>query len=83
MYVKGKYEEYKTANNKGNIIHWLPQQGNTGVEVVLEHNVIAMGIGEDGMKELQVGDIVQLERRYFARVDAVTPDKIVLWYLHK
>ncbi len=82
-YVPGTYEEYKNSAHKGTIIHWLPQLGNIGVEVVLEHNVIAMGIGEDAMASLKAGDIVQLERRYFARVDAVTGDKIVLWYLHK
>ena len=82
-YVPGMYDEYKNSAHQGNIIHWLPQQGNVGVEVVLEHNVISMGIGEDGMKELKVGQIVQLERRFFARVDAITPEKIVLWYLHK
>lgn len=82
-YVAGTYEEYKNTRNKGNILHWLPQQGNVEVEVVLEHNVLAVGIGEEGMKALKVGQIVQLERRYFARVDAITKDKVVLWYLHK
>lgn len=82
-YVPGTYEEYKNNEHKGNIIHWLPQQGKVMVEVVLEHNVISLGIGEDGMKVLKVGQIVQLERRYFARVDAVTKDKVILWYLHK
>ncbi len=82
-YVAGTYEEYKNAAHQGNIIHWLPQQGNIRVDVVLEHNVLSMGIGEDGMASLRVGDIVQLERRYFARVDAITKDKVILWYLHK
>ncbi len=82
-FVPGSYEDYKNNEHKGNIIHWLPQQGNIGVEVVLEHNILAQGIGEDGMAELKVGQMVQLERRYFARVDAVTKEKIVLWYLHK
>lgn len=82
-YVPGTYEEYKNSLHKGIIIHWLPQQGNVPVEVVLEHNVLSLGIGEEGMKNLKVGQIVQLERRYFARVDAVTKDKVILWYLHK
>lgn len=82
-YVPGTYEEYKNSEHKGNIIHWLPQQGNVGVEVVQEHNILAQGIGEDGMGELKVGQMVQLERRYFARVDAVTKDKVILWYLHR
>ena len=83
QYVSEIYEDYKSAKSKGRIIHWLPDEKNIVVNVVLEDNNTALGLGEENMKNLKEGDLVQLERNYFARVDKKEKNKIVFWYLHK
>ena len=78
-----EYNVFNYANNKGLIIHWLPNENNLVVEVLLEDATKALGLGEKSMLNLKVGDIVQLERSFFARVDNIEKNKIYFWYLHK
>jgi len=82
-FLSEDYEEYKAAKKKGRIMHWLPVEESVGVEVLMEDDSTVKGLGEKEMKKLKVGDIVQLERRYFARVDEVGKKIIKMWYLHK
>ncbi len=78
-----KYEDYKNAEHKGHIIHWLPASQYVKAEVLNDKGVVIAGLAEPALAELPVGTIVQLERRYFARLDTKGKDKITLWYLHK
>ncbi len=83
-FVSEEYIAYKDASNRGRIIHWLPVSTEVvDVEVMLENGSVAKGVGEKGLVELKEGTIVQLERCYFARVDHVEKDRVVLWYLHR
>jgi len=84
VFVSEDYEDYKNTKNKGSIIHWLPVCDKViKVEVLMDNNEIISGLGEEAMTKLKVGDLVQLERKHYARVDEVSKDKIVFWYLHK
>ena len=78
-----KYEDYKKAEHKGHIIHWLPAQQQVKAEVLNDKGVVIAGLAEPALAELPAGTIVQLERRYFARLDTKGKDRIILWYLHK
>jgi glutamyl-tRNA synthetase len=81
--VSESYEEFKSADNKGMIIHWLPEDNNIVVEVMLDNGETVLGLGEQDMKKLQEEDLVQLERNYYARTDNVEKGKITFYYLHK
>ncbi|MBI2102670.1 glutamate--tRNA ligase [Candidatus Woesearchaeota archaeon] len=84
VFVSEEYEDYKNAEHRGMIIHWLPMQRHPArITVMLEDGTTAQGLGEEQMTTLKVGDIVQLERMFFARVDEVEEDMITLWYLHR
>ncbi|PIN87879.1 glutamate--tRNA ligase [Candidatus Woesearchaeota archaeon CG10_big_fil_rev_8_21_14_0_10_32_24] len=79
-----EYEDYKNAENKGKIIHWLPDSKDlVDVEIVMEDNTIIKGKGEFNLTNLEEGDIVQFERFAFARLDKIEKNKMVFWYLHK
>ncbi len=78
-----EYEEYKNSPNRGMIIHWVPVKENLAAEVMMDDAKVITGYGEKNMEKLKVGDIVQLERKFYARVDKKEKDKIVFWYLHK
>ena len=82
-FVSEDYEEYKSSKSKGKIIHWLPSSNLIDVEIMMDNAEIISGRGEFSLKNLKEGDIIQLERMFFARVDSSSDEKIVLWYLHK
>jgi glutamyl-tRNA synthetase len=82
-FVSESYEDYKNSEAKGKIIHWLPDSGNLVCEVLLENGKTLLGMGEKNMEKLKVGDIVQLERMFYARVDSIEKGKIIFWHLHK
>jgi len=82
-FISEDYKEYKEAKNRGLIIHWLPVEDKLKVDVLLEDNSLLSGLGEKSMEKLKVGDIVQLERMFFARLDKIEKNKLVFWYLHR
>ena len=82
-YLSENYETFKNATNKGQIIHWLPANNTLKMEVLLENGTITTGLGEEGLSKLKEGDIVQLERRYFARLSNTNKKKLTFCYLHK
>ncbi len=81
-YVPGNYHDYKNAAKKGHIIHWLPAGDVHTAEVFMDDDTVRSGLGEKSLTILPEGTIVQLERRFFARVDTQEKKKTVLWHLH-
>ncbi len=82
-FVSEDYEEYKNNPNKGFIIHWLPVSKDLPkVEVMLDTGEKALGVGEKGLGQLKEGEIIQLERMYFAKLDRKENGKLVFCYLH-
>jgi hypothetical protein len=49
----------------------------------MEDNSHALGLGEKSMLDLKEGDIVQLERFSFCRLDKKEGNKMIFYYLHK
>jgi glutamyl-tRNA synthetase len=82
-FVKGVFEDYKNAKNKGAIIHWVPVEENLKVEVLMDDASVLRGVGEKNLHSLEVGRIIQLERKFYARLDAKSKDTLKFWYLHK
>jgi len=82
-FVKGVFEDYKNAKNKGAIIHWVPIEEHVKVEVLMDDATLVQGVGEKNLHTLEVGRIVQLERKFYARLDHKSKDTLKFWYLHK
>ncbi|NQV91284.1 glutamate--tRNA ligase [Candidatus Woesearchaeota archaeon] len=83
-FLSEDYEDYKNSEQKGKIIHWLPDSDDlVDVEIVMTDNSRLQGKGEADLKKVKEGDIVQFERFAFARLDKKEKDKLVFWYLHK
>ena len=84
VYESKSYENFKNAKNRGTIIHWLPVNKNlVKVKVMLENGEDTEGLGEEALSKLKVGDIVQLERQFFARLNEIKKGELTFWYLHK
>src|SRR3989338_9556740 len=61
------YQQFKEKGDR--IIHWLPKEKLPEVEVFMPDGVIHKGIGEKALTDMKVGDICQLERLGFCRLD--------------
>lgn len=76
-----EYEKFKENGEK--IIHWLPVSDElVHVEVRMDDNFVKKGLGESGMSNLKKGDIVQLERFAFAKLDSKEDSKLEFWFTH-
>lgn len=69
------------------IIHWVPARNFTSVRLfhpvsVYSYEMVG-GFGEPGMRELSVGDMVQLVRYGFAKVDSVSNGTISMIFTHE
>lgn len=77
------YDSYRSSKDKGKIIHWLPVEETVNVEIKHPDGKTMIGKGEKILKKLPAGTIVQLERMFYARIDSVDKEKVILWYLHE
>lgn len=76
------YENFK--QNNGNIIHWLPKEHPiVEVELIMPDNSRITGIGENRVGDLNIGDIIQFERKGFCRLDEKIGKRCVFVFLHK
>jgi len=77
-----EYEKYKSEGKK--IMHWLPVSKDLiKVEVKLDDNSIAKGLGEHTLSKLKEGDIIQFERFGFVRLIKKGKTKYQFYFLHK
>ncbi len=88
-FSRGRFEfvsvDYADFKEKGGmIIHWLPA-GKTVIhaEVLMPDNKLVKGVCESNVSLLSVGDVVQLERFGFCRLDKIENGKYVFWYAHR
>ncbi len=61
-------------------IQWVTE--NVPTDVVMEDSKIISGLGEVDLSKLKKGDIIQLVRVGFGRIDNISHDKIVIYYSH-
>lgn len=76
------YETYKKQGKK--IIHWLPKDEKLlNIEVLMPDNEIIKGIAEPTIRHMKIGEVCQLERFGFARLDSKEKDLYKFWFTHK
>ncbi len=75
--------DYPEARRLGApLIHWLPSQGNTKVEVMMPDATIMSGLGESMLADEKPNRVVQLVRFGFGRIDKTTKDLVNICYAH-
>ncbi len=76
-----EYEKYKDAGNV--IVHWLSRDTPVvKASIRMPDNSIIEGIAEEGLSKAKEGDVVQMERLAFARLDKKSPSKLEFWFTH-
>lgn len=81
IYHSTSFEDAKKV--KAKIIQWVPTKDNVNVKIVMDDASAKIGVGEDTLRDLEVGNIVQFERVGFARLDEIKDDKLIFYYAHK
>ncbi|MEM1645113.1 MAG: glutamate--tRNA ligase [Ignisphaera sp.] len=78
--------DVETAKKLGaQIVQWVPAENTVKVRVLKAHglNLIKMlGLGEGILKQLNVGEIVQIVRLGFGRIDSISKNLVTIIYAH-
>ncbi len=75
------YMEAKKLNVP--LIHWLPEEGNIHVKIVMPSGTTQIGLGESGLKNEKVNATVQMERLGFGKINLLSKNHAVLFYAHR
>ena len=81
--LRCRYVGESTGSGQAPIIQWVPSQNNVLAQVTLPDATIIRGLAESGLKSERAGEIIQLVRIGFCRVDQVTDNLITLWFAHQ
>jgi glutamyl-tRNA synthetase len=66
------------------LIHWLPVRDElVSVWIHCPDGTLKKGLGEPGLCDLKVHEIIQFERVGFCKLDAKEKDKLIFWYGHR
>ena len=69
---------------KAKLIHWLPANKDLiKTEILLENGNLISGLSEPTIKKEKLGNIVQFERNFFARLVKKEKDKLTFYFLHR
>jgi glutamyl-tRNA synthetase len=80
-YHSAGLEEARKA--KAKIVQWVPLKGVVVIEVVMPDATVVTGYAEHSISSLKGGDVVQLERVGFARLDQINGHIPRFYYAHK
>jgi len=76
-------EDYEGARKIGApLIQWLPMENNVPVDLVMADGEAMKGLGEKMLSQVVVGEIVQLVRVGFGRVDRQSADRVEIFFAH-
>ena len=76
------YKDWKGSSKT--IIHWLPvEEELVDITLHMDDGTQLTGKGEPAIADLKEGDIVQLERIAFARLDKIEDNTYHFWFTHK
>lgn len=77
-------------NMRARYIHWLPadkenEKSLVKIQVLMDNGETISGLGESGIKDLKVDEIVQFERMFYARLDKIDKktNTYYFWFTHK
>lgn len=63
------------------LIHWVPKE-HVNVEILMSNGKIKKGIGEPTIKNIKIGETIQFERQFFARLESKDNNKYKFIFTH-
>ena len=73
----------EARKHHANLIQWVPVEDAIETEIIMPNAKTILGYGEPSLSSLKIGEVVQLERIGFARLDNRENQKIRFYYAHK
>jgi len=73
----------EARDSKARIVQWVPMEGAVETEMVMSDASLVAGFAESTLKGVKEGEVVQLERIGFARLDQKEDGKFRFYYAHK
>jgi len=73
----------EARESKARIVQWVPTQGAVETEMVMPDASLVNGFAESTLNSVKEGEVVQLERIGFARLDENEGGKLRFYYAHK
>ena len=65
------------------LIHWLPvSEDLVKVEVIMPDTSTKTGLAEHTIKNVQIGEVIQCERKFFCRLDRIEKGIYIFYYTH-
>jgi glutamyl-tRNA synthetase len=77
------YESFRDSSNKGMIIHYVPFENTVKFEVLMDNGTKINGLAETELINVKVDDIIQAERRFYCRLDAIDKGMYKFFFTHK
>ncbi len=66
------------------LIHWLPVSKDLiNIEILMPDGSIKKGLGEESIKNVKVGEVIQFERFAFCCLNKKEKNKYIFWFSHK
>ncbi|MEK6839547.1 MAG: glutamate--tRNA ligase, partial [Nanoarchaeota archaeon] len=65
------------------LIHWLPVSKDLiKVQVIMPDTSVKNGLAEHTIAQVQPGEVIQFERKFFCRLDKKEKDTYIFYYTH-
>ena len=72
----------KALNAK--LIHWLPVSKDlVNIEIIMDDASVIKGLGEKDLNKVKINEIVQFQRKFFAKLDKKEKNKLIFYFLHR
>jgi len=78
-----EYEHYRDSKQKGIIMHYVPKDHCVPIQVLMDDARLVRGFGEGTLVTLKPGEVIQAERRFFCKFDALEEGVYHFWFTHK
>lgn len=81
--AKFRSDSYEDVRKAGvPLFQWLPSEGNINVSLVMTDGEVLRGLGENALLHVDVGDVIQLVRVGFGRIDSKSSDRVEIFFAH-
>ena len=65
------------------LIHWLPVSKDlVNVNVIMPDISVKKGLAEHTIKQVQIGEVIQFERKFFCKLDRIENNVYIFYYTH-
>lgn len=81
VFVSDDYKDFKDKGDK--IMHYLPVDDSLlNAQIVMPDGTRTTGLVEKAAENIKIGEVVQLERFAFARLDSKEKQKLIFYFAH-